>query len=226
MDSKKLFIGISVNGVLRDFFGRIESTHTKYFNPEDGQEIKIKDYDLEKWIKFPEEEIVRNEIEFQANFDEKEFIKSESSFEISEVKDEPITVDDFIYNKCCLEIFGYAEEEMDGIVQSLNDFELHLKMLQKNHELVITSREAGRSVPSTLFFLAKTGCMIQNIKFTMGTTDCWKDVDCMITDHPEILKTKPTGKITIKIEKPFNQDIDSDYTIRSIKELPGLDIFV
>jgi hypothetical protein len=47
----------------------------------------------------------------------------------------------------------------------------------------------------------------------------------MITDHPEILKTKPTGKITIKIEKPFNQDIDSDYTIRSIKELPGLDIF-
>ena len=218
-------IGVSVNGVLRDFFGRIETTHTKYFNPEDGQEIKINDYNLEKWIHFPEEEVVRKEIEFQPNFDEKEFIKGDASFAIQEVKEDKITIEDFVYDKCCLEIFGYAEEEMDGVVQALNDFELHLKMLGKNHEIVITSREAGRSVPATLFFLSKTGCMIQNIKFTMGTTDCWEYVDCMITDHPEILVTKPEGKMVIKVEKPFNQKISSDYTIRSVKELVGLDIF-
>jgi hypothetical protein len=225
MENKKLFIGVSVNGVLRDYFGKIEKTHTKYFNPEDGQEIKIKDYDLEKWIKFPEEEIVRQEIEFNPDFNLKDFVQTDSSFKIEEVKDDPITVDDFIYDKCCLEIFGYAEEEMDGIVQALNDFDLHLKMLKKDYEVVITSREAGRSVPATLFFLSKTGCMIQNVKFTMGTTDCWKDVDVMITDHPEILSTKPENKITIKVEKPFNSHIDSDYTVRSIKELTGLGVF-
>jgi hypothetical protein len=218
-------IGVSVNGVLRDYFGKIEKTHTKYFNPEDGQEIKIKDYDLEKWIKFPEEEIVRQEIEFNPDFNLKDFVQTDSSFKIEEVKDDPITVDDFIYDKCCLEIFGYAEEEMDGIVQALNDFDLHLKMLKKDYEVVITSREAGRSVPATLFFLSKTGCMIQNVKFTMGTTDCWDFVDIMITDHPEILSTKPENKITIKVEKPFNSHIDSDYTVRSIKELTGLGVF-
>lgn len=220
-----MIVGISINGVLRDYFGKIESTHTKYFNPEDGQEIKIKDYDLEKWVKFPEENVVRQEIEFNPDFNEKEFVKSSNNFELQEVKEDPITVDDFIYDKCCLEIFGYAEEEMDGIVQSLNDFDLHLKILKKDHELIITSREAGRSVPATLFFLSKTGCMIQNIKFTVATTDCWKDVDVMITDHPEILSTKPENKITIKVEKPFNSHIDSDYTVRSIKELIGLEIF-
>lgn len=220
-----MIVGISINGVLRDYFGKIESTHTKYFNPEDGQEIKIKDYDLEKWVKFPEENVVRQEIEFNPDFNEKEFVKSSSNFELQEVKEDPITVDDFIYDKCCLEIFGYAEEEMDGIVQSLNDFDLHLKILKKDHELIITSREAGRSVPATLFFLSKTGCMIQNIKFTVATTDCWKDVDVMITDHPEILSTKPENKITIKVEKPFNSHIDSDYAVRSIKELIGLEIF-
>jgi hypothetical protein len=65
-------IGVSVNGVLRDYFGRIEKIHTKYFNPEDGQEVVIKDYDLEKWLWFPQEEVVRNEIEFNPNFNEKE----------------------------------------------------------------------------------------------------------------------------------------------------------
>jgi hypothetical protein len=219
-------IGISINGTLRDFFGRIETTHTKYFNPEDGQEVQVKDYDLEKWLWFPKEEVVRKEMEFNPNFNVKEFLADENSEnQLVEVVDDEITVEDFVYDKCCLEIFGYANESIDGAVQSINELELHLKMIGKKHEIIITSREAGRSVPATLFFLSKTGCMIQDIKFTMGTTDCWQFVDVMITDHPEILNSKPEGKKVIKIEKPFNQEISADYTIRSVKELVGLEMF-
>jgi hypothetical protein len=90
---------------------------------------------------------------------------------------------------------------------------------------MITRREAGRSVSATLFFLSKTGCMIQDVKFTMGLTDCWKYNDIMVTDHPEIIKSKPEGKIVIKVEKPFNEDLESDYVIRTVRELPYLDIF-
>jgi hypothetical protein len=219
-------VGISINGVLRNFFGRIENIHTKYFNPEDGQEVQVKDYDLEKWLWFPKEEIVRKEMEFNPNFNMKEFLADENSDNhLVEVVDDEITVEDFVYDKCCLEIFGYADEIVDGAVQSVNDLELHLKMTGKEHKMIITSREAGRSVPSTLFFLSKTGCMIQDIKFTMGTTDCWDFVDIMVTDHPEILNSKPEGKKVIKIEKPFNQEIPADYTVKSVRELIGLEIF-
>jgi hypothetical protein len=219
-------VGISINGVLRNFFGRIENIHTKYFNPEDGQEVQVKDYDLEKWLWFPKEEIVRKEMEFNPNFNMKEFLADENSDnQLVEVVDDEITVEDFVYDKCCLEIFGYADEIVDGAVQSVNDLELHLKMTGKEHKMIITSREAGRSVPSTLFFLSKTGCMIQDIKFTMGTTDCWEFVDIMVTDHPEILNSKPEGKKVIKIEKPFNQEIPADYTVKSVRELIGLEIF-
>ena len=219
-------ICISINGVLRDFFGRIENIHTKYFNPEDGQEVQVKDYDLEKWLWFPKEEIVRKDMEFNPNFNMKEFLADENSDNhLVEVVDDEITVEDFVYDKCCLEIFGYADEIVDGAVQSVNDLELHLKMTGKEHKMIITSREAGRSVPSTLFFLSKTGCMIQDIKFTMGTTDCWEFVDVMVTDHPEILNSKPEGKKVIKIEKPFNQEIPADYTVKSVRELVGLEIF-
>lgn len=215
-------IGVSINGVLRDFFGQIKKTHTKYFNPEDGEEIVVRDYNLEEWINFPEEEIVRQEIEFNPNFDEKEFVKTDSSFDLQEVKDDGITVEDFVYDKCCLEIFGYADETVDGAVQSINDLAL---LNTGKHEFVITSREAGRGVSATLFFLSKTGCMIPNINFTIGTVDCWAGVDCMITDHPEILESKPKGKITIKIEKPFNQHIPSDYSVKTVRELEGLELF-
>lgn len=216
-------VGISINGVLRDYFGKIEKTHTKYFNPEDGQEVVIKDYDLDKWLWFPKDDTVKKEMEFNPEFNVKDFMADENSdTKLVEVEEEEITVEDFIYDKCCLEIFGYADESIDGAVQSINDLSLQTT---GKHSMIITSREAGRGVSATLFFLSKTGCMIQDIKFTLGTKDCWEFVDCMITDHPEILNSKPEGKISIKIEKPFNEEIPSDYTVRSVKELISLDVF-
>lgn len=216
-------VGVSVNGVIRDYFGRIEKIHTKYFNPEDGQEVIIKDYDLEKWLWFPKEEVVRKEMAFDPNFNVSEFLADKTSdSQLVEVKDDDITVEDFLYEKCCLEIFGYADEVVDGAVQSINDLSLQTT---GKHEITITSREAGRSVSSTLFFLSKTGCMIQDIKFTMGLTDCWQYNDIMVTDHPEIINSKPEGKIVIKVEKPFNEDLQADYTVRTVRELPYLDIF-
>ena len=219
-----MIIGVSINGTLRDFFGKIESTHEKYFpSEEEGKEIKVLDYNLEKWVTFEKKEIIKNEVIFDPNFKEEEFISSEKSLEVKEVtEDEEVTLQEFLYEKCCLEIFGYANETIDGAVQSINDLQLHLG---DKHKIIITSREIGRTIPSTLFFLSKTGCMIQEIKFTLGTIDCWEFVDLMITDHPEILNSKPEGKKTIKIEKLFNQEINSDYTIRTVKELIGLEIF-
>jgi hypothetical protein len=217
----KKVIGISINGVLRDFFSKIEKTHTKYFTPEEGCEIKILDYDLEKWITFPEPEDYSNEITFNPNFNETSFVENQESFEINQVKPEKVTIEDFLYHKCCLEIFGYADETEDGIVQTLNNFILE----NKNHDFVIVSKEIGRSIPATLFFLSKTGCMVNNIKFILGDSDCWDFVDCMVTDNPKILESKPSNKHTIKVIKDFNENIISDFTVSSIRELPELLFF-
>jgi hypothetical protein len=46
-------IGVSIDGVLRDLFGQIEDTQSKYFLEEDKDPIKVEDYDLEKWVTFP-----------------------------------------------------------------------------------------------------------------------------------------------------------------------------
>jgi hypothetical protein len=220
-------IGISINGVLRNYFKQIETIHTKYFPPEDienedgsiteGEPIKVKDYDLEKWVVFPKEETEQVELEFDPEFDplSSKSIDSIEDLELSKTE-EQVTVQEFMYEKCTLEIFGSAEEMVPYAMKTLNDIILEYP----EHEFIIMSREGGLSVPSTYFFLSKTSCQCQNVKFVTDSKDHWKYVDVMVTDHPDIINSKPEDKICVIIDKSFNEKVmQSNIRIDSIKDL-------
>ena len=70
-------IGVSIDGVLRDFLNRVEEVYEKYFLKDEDSEIKIPDYNLEKWLDFPEEEVKQAEMVFNPEFDEDSFLDSE-----------------------------------------------------------------------------------------------------------------------------------------------------
>ena len=123
--------------------------------------------------------------------------------------------EEFLYEKCTLEIFGYANEEISSGVDTLNNLILE----NPEYEFYLISREVGLSVPSTLFFLSKTKCMVQNIKFIKEFKSFWDFVDVGITDRPEIIKSKPKNKVCVKVNKNYNDSYDSDFTIKSIKEV-------
>lgn len=218
-------IGISINGVLRDYFGQIEKIHTKYFPPtdsEDGEEevdgIKVLDYDLEKWVTFPEEEVERVEISFDPNYDP--FDKTDNQEKVEDIPlekgTEQVTLDEFLYEKCTLEVFGSADESVNNAIKTLNDIILEYP----EHEFILMSREGGLSVPSTYFFLSKTSCQCRNVKFVSDNKDHWSFVDVMVTDHPDIIKSKPNDKKCVVIDKDFNKELDNvEYRVKSIKDL-------
>jgi hypothetical protein len=209
-------IGVSLDGVLRDLFGKIEDTHQKYF-PEEEEENKVKilDYDFDKWLHFPEEEIKQTELEFNPEFNESDSIEVEQNLTITNVK-EQVTTEEFLYEKCTLEIFGYAGEEINSAMETLNQ----LIIENPEHEFIVISREIGLSVPATFFFLSKTKCMCQNIKFVKDYESVWEFVDVMITDHPKIITSKPQNKVCVKINKQFNKlNVQSNIDIKSIKEI-------
>jgi hypothetical protein len=208
-------IGVSIDNVLRDYFGQIENTFQKYFAGEDDEPIEIKDYDLEKWIVFPEEEIKQAELEFNPNFNEDVFFEDESETILNSVKTK-VTLQEFMYEKCTLEIFGYANEVVSSAVETLNNLILE----NPQHEFIIITREGGLMIPSTLFFLSKTRCTCPNIKFVTEYSKVWDYVDVMITDHPEILNSKPLEKISVVVDKDYNQQINqSGLRIKTIKEI-------
>jgi len=213
---KKMIIGISIDGVLRDLFGKIEETHDKYFSSEDKEPIVVVDYDLEKWITFPEEETQQSELGFDPNFNETDFIESEKTTELVSTKT-TTTIDEFLYEKCALEIFGYANESVSSAMETLNQ----LIIDNPEHEFIIISREGGLAVPSTLFFLSKNKCTCPNIKFVKEYSKVWDYVDVMVTDHPKIINNKLSiSKINIVIDKDFNKKTtQSCIRIKSIKEI-------
>lgn len=208
-------IGVSIDGVLRDLLGKIEETHTKYFPPEEGEDgIEVLDYDLDKWLTFPEEEVKQNEIEFDVDFVE-EVVKEKEDIKL-ETKKTKVTIQEFLYERCTVEIFGYAEESTSSVMETLN----RLIIDNPQHEFVIISREGGMAIPSTFFFLAKTKSSCPNIKFVTEYSRVWDYVDVMITDHPKIIDTKPNGKVTIVIDKDYNKDSNQNkMRFKTIKEI-------
>ncbi len=208
-------IGISIDGVLRDLLGKIEETHTKYFPPEEGEDgIEVLDYDLEKWLTFPEEKVKQNEIEFNVDFVE-EVVKEKEDIKL-ETKRTKVTIEEFLYERCTVEVFGYAEESTSSAMESLN----RLIIDNPQHEFIIISREGGMAMPSTHFFLAKTKSSCPNIKFVTEYTRVWGYVDVMITDHPKIIDTKPNGKVSIIIDKDYNKDSNQNkMRFKTIKEI-------
>lgn len=129
--------------------------------------------------------------------------------------EDTIKLNRFLYLEAPLEIFGHADQMSDGLMNHFNEFLMEIKD-DEEHEIVLISREVDKSIPSTFFFLSKTGCRADNIRFVTTYADKWNDVDVLITANPQTLETKPSGKISVKVKTSYNQTTPSDYEIDSI----------
>jgi len=121
----------------------------------------------------------------------------------------------FLYLEAPLEIFGHADQTYDGVFNQLNTFIMDIKDGEE-HQLEIVSREVDKSIPSTLFFLSKVGCKMENLRFVQNHKDKWDGLDVLITANPTALENKPEGKVSVKVKTPYNQNTPSDFEIDSI----------
>lgn len=124
----------------------------------------------------------------------------------------------FLYNEASLEIFGHADQISDGLMNHFNTFLMDVKD-ETGHEIEIVSVEADKSISATFFFLSKTGCRANKIRFVQNSINEWDEVDILITANPQSLKDKPTNKISVKVKSPYNTNIQSDYEIDSILDI-------
>jgi len=182
-------IGITIDGVVRDFITKFESVYDKYYPIE-----------LEEG-----EEPVKREITTLNLLDHFEF--SGGTQELNK----------FLYVDASLEIFGHAGETKLNSVEHLN--QLHNLIEDMGHTPIIISKELNNSKPSTLFFLSKLSSKVNNIIFVKDYDKKWEHVDILITANPTTLETKPKDKVSIKVINHYNKDCDSDYTIIDLKEI-------
>lgn len=124
----------------------------------------------------------------------------------------------FLYLDAPLEVFGHADQLHDGIINKLNNFIMDIND-DGYHTIEIVSREASTSIPATMFFLSKTACKAENIRFVKKYEDKWNGIDILITANPKALEAKPKNKISVKVNASYNKNVKADFEIDSLLDL-------
>jgi hypothetical protein len=188
-------IGIEINGVLRNTLGKIEQTYQK-FMIDKTEGIEDAD-DFEYKITTP-----INSLEIKNHFT---FRDDEELYS-------------FLYEEFPMEIFGHSQSTEYSTFNDLNDI---YHRLRDNNDFIIVSDEIGKSKPASLFFLSKFGCEFEKVKFYSTSTlnSMWDEIDILLTSNPALLLNHPSDKILIKYVTDYNQDVESEYKINTIKEL-------
>jgi hypothetical protein len=210
-------IGIEINGVLRDTIEKFKQLYEHHMIGKMEFESIDKTYEIT--FSGDTEEVA----ELNENVDVKWFdykILSEvNSLELDKhfafpSKDELYS---FMYEDYTMELFGHSPSTEINTFNILNDLYLELR---DNYELLIVSDEIGKSKPASLFFLAKFGCLLEQVFFYSEITknNMWDNVDVLLTANPNLITNKPEDKIVVKFKTKYNKDIKSEYEISTLSE--------
>jgi|TARA_B100001094_G_C17984235_1_gene696789 hypothetical protein len=128
---------------------------------------------------------------------------------------------EFLYNDATMEIFGQAKEIDNNVISHL--VELY-KEMPLDYKLKIVSDDMGKSKSATLWFLSKYGLVCDEIVFYTNSTisELWKNSDIFITADTEVIKNKPVDKKLIIIDKCYNQGLECDLRVNTLKEIKSL----
>lgn len=194
MEKPKFRIGFDVNGVLRDTIGKIEQTYEKFYL------LKTDGIDDDDTFEY-EMNLPVTSLELKEHF---KFKDDEELYS-------------FLYEEFAMEIFGHAQSSEYSTFNDLQQIYLNYR---DDNDLVIVSDEIGKSKPATLFFLSKFICQLEKIKFYSNITinSMWDEIDILLTSNPALLLNKPSDKIIVKYETDYNREIESEHTIKTLKE--------
>ena len=188
-------IGVELNGVLRDTLKKIQQEYEKWYLNNPFKEETGEDFEYEVISDLNSLDITKH-------------LKFKNEDELY----------DFLYKEHTMEIFGHAGSvEPSGLLE-LNEFYLDMREL---HDIIVVSDEIGKSKPASLFFISKFGCLVESVKFYSESTinSLWDSVDILLTANPKLLLNHPKNKIVIKFNTLYNQNVESDFHISSLKEL-------
>ena len=188
-------IAIELNGVLRDTLKKIQQEYEKWYDVENPFLETNDDFKYEVISDLTTLDIMKH-LKFK---DEDELYN-------------------FLYKEHTMEIFGHAGSVETSGMMDFNEFYLDVR---DNHDILIVSDEIGKSKPASLFFISKFGCLVETVKFYSESTinSMWNSIDLLLTANPNLLLNHPEDKIVIKYETSYNENIESKYTIKKIKEL-------
>ena len=183
-------IAIDINDVLRDFTHQFITQYQKHI---DG------DFDID------DDEVTN------VNYGEVFPFESDDAYKM------------FRYVDNAFELYGCAEPVDKMLPYRFNDW-LQNTMRDFDEEdvpeiMLVSPLEANLTIQSTLAFLAKFASRVREIYFPVDSSTVWDRCDILITANPLFLNNVPENKTVIKINKPYNKDIETEYSFDSMMDV-------
>lgn len=112
----------------------------------------------------------------------------------------------FMYRDYPYELFGCNPLAERTLHTAFNIWHNRLQEYEGEtpHISVVAPNEYDLAIQSTFYFLSKTGCRVREVTFPVTSLEIWDKNDIVLTANPVIFKTKPEGKILIRIKKDYN----------------------
>lgn len=135
-----------------------------------------------------------------------------------ESKDE---LNQFKYIDYPFELYGRAKVCDKGLPYALNDYlEKTLRDLDEiPHVILFSPFEIGLTIQSTFSFLSARTLRAREIYFPIDSMTIYDRADVVITAQPSLIENCPDNKTVIKINKPYNKDIDTKYSFDSMMDV-------
>ena len=126
----------------------------------------------------------------------------------------------FIYNDYAFELYGKCDVCTRKLETELNDWtEKTLKDIDTDEPIevmFVSPKEYGLSIGNTYFFVSKIGTKIREVYFPTDSITIWDKCDILFTANPDLLESKPEGKISVKIKTEYNKDVQADYSFKDL----------
>jgi hypothetical protein len=122
--------------------------------------------------------------------------------------DDRKAVTDWLYGDRAFHLFGQAPKMYPAVMDHLNALSKRAQAAD-DVELWISSVQRDQSITATLFWLAKNGCRVPNIKFYNSfNTKIREHYDFVVDDRPTVLEhALKNGSVPIVIPHPYNEQL-------------------
>ena len=183
-------IAIDLNDVIRDYTSQFIDQYTKNIDPDCEIELEdVTDFDFYNVFKFDSRDDYSN----------------------------------FKYVDYAYELFLKAQPMDRMLSYRFNDWlQTTLRDLEEENipeVMLVSPLEANLTIQATLGFLSKLPSRVREIYFPVDSATIWDRCDILITANPNLISNVPEGKTVIKVEAPYNKDVECEHTFKSMMDI-------
>lgn len=181
-------------------------------------------------ICFTLDEVLRAKIDafekyYQKSQDESFKLEKKTSFDVKDLFKFKTKngINKFMYEDYVFEIFGEAETCTPFLDKTFNLWLLNITENNDDYDdievMFANPKEFNASIGCTYFFLSKIASRVREVFLPKDSSEIWGKCDVLVTADPKLLKEKPEGKISVKINGDFNVDDTADFNYDTLADL-------